>query len=106
LRRPKRGEERRGHGHGYPFCEKLEEKGVYGWTYGQIAVLLPVFADFPFCDGHRLGRVGLLLHLLWRVGRAVCLRSDSSGGKGVGHGRGRSAGSAGLPVADNDEERE
>lgn len=46
-------------------------KSRYGGTYGQIAVLLPVLADFLFCDGHGLGRVGLLLHLLWWVARAV-----------------------------------
>jgi hypothetical protein len=71
-------------------------------TYGEIAVLLPVLADFLFCDGHRFGRVGLWLRLLWGIAGAVCLRSDG-GGKGVGHGRGRSAGSAGPPVADDEE---
>jgi hypothetical protein len=74
--RPKRGEKekkwiwgKRIRGHGQRSVKKWKSR--CGGTYGQIAVLLPVLADFLFCDGHRLGRVRLLLHLLWWVARAV-----------------------------------
>ena len=76
------------------------EEKVWDRTYGQIAVLLAVLADFLFCDGHRFRRVRLLLRLLWRVARAVFLGCDV-GGERVCHGweRGRRRG---YPTADDE----
>jgi hypothetical protein len=54
-------------------------------TYGQIAVLLTVLADFLLGDGYRLRRFGWLLNCLWSVARAVRLRSDGRR-KRVSHG--------------------
>jgi hypothetical protein len=74
------GEKRRKSGHKYVLWEVggRERCGV-GGTYGQITVLFPVLADFLFCDGHRFCRVRLLLCLLWRAARTVCLGCDIGG---------------------------
>ena len=60
-------------------------EGACWRTYGQIAVLLTVLADFLLGDGHGLWGFRGLLGCLWAIASAVRLRCDGRR-KGVGHG--------------------